>query len=109
MSEDARYLKILDKWIGDLALENVHMGTMQPFIDGEKARGVKSRTINYPLQLVRHILNLASSEWIDETGKTWLENAPKIKLLPVILSCFQDEINYPVESSDAGYFFRGLF
>ncbi len=22
-------------------------------------------------------------EWIDETGKTWLENAPKIKLLPV--------------------------
>ncbi|MGO8880134.1 MAG: tyrosine-type recombinase/integrase [Desulfomonilaceae bacterium] len=62
---------------------NVHMGTMQPFIDGEKVRGVKSRTINYPLQLVRHILNLASSEWIDDTGKTWLVNAPKIKLLPV--------------------------
>ncbi|MHB8203595.1 MAG: tyrosine-type recombinase/integrase [Desulfomonilaceae bacterium] len=83
LSEDIRYLKILDKWIGDLALENVHIGTMQPFIDGEKARGVKSRTINYPLQLVRHILNLASSEWIDDTGKTWLANAPKIKLLPV--------------------------
>jgi RND family efflux transporter MFP subunit len=26
----------------------------------------------------------------------------------LILSCFQDEINYPLESCDAGYFCRGL-
>jgi integrase len=32
---------------------------------------------------VRHILNLAATEWLDENGLTWLVNAPKIKLLPV--------------------------
>jgi integrase len=31
----------------------------------------------------RRILNLASSEWIDEKGMTWLETAPKIRLFPV--------------------------
>ena len=45
-------------------------------------KGLKARTINYGLQLVRHILNLAASEWLDEYGLTWLATAPKIKLLP---------------------------
>lgn len=30
---------------------------------------------------MRHILNLAASEWMDEYGLTWLLTAPKIKLL----------------------------
>jgi integrase len=34
------------------------------------------------LQIIRHILNLAASEWMDEYGLTWLASAPKIKLLP---------------------------
>jgi len=83
ISEDARYLKMLDRWIGDLPLEQVHMGTLQPFIDAELERGIKSRTVNYPLQVVRHILNLGANEWIDETGKSWLDHAPKIKLLSI--------------------------
>ncbi len=45
--------------------------------------GSNLETINYPLQVVRHILNLASHEWIDETGKSWLDHAPKIKLLSI--------------------------
>jgi integrase len=32
--------------------------------------------------VVRHILNLAATEWLDEHGLTWLQVAPKIKLLP---------------------------
>ena len=32
--------------------------------------------------VVRRILNLAASEWIDEFGLTWLATASKIKLLP---------------------------
>ncbi len=83
ISEDARYLKMLDPWIGDLPLEQIHMGTLQPFIDHERERRVKSRTINYPLQVIRHILNLAAHEWVDDTGKTWLDNPPRIKLLPL--------------------------
>ena len=59
------------------------MGTLQPFIEAsQELKDVKNRTINYALQTVRHILNLASGEWIDEYGMTWLPHAPKIKLLP---------------------------
>lgn len=58
------------------------MGAMQPFINARRKSGVKTRTINHGLQVVRRILNLAASEWMDELGLTWLANAPKIKLLP---------------------------
>jgi integrase len=81
--EDADHLRLLEPFIGALPLEAVHMGTLQPFIEHRKKQGVKNRTINYGLQTVRHILNLASGEWIDEYGMTWLPHAPKIRLLPV--------------------------
>jgi integrase len=38
-------------------------------------------TINRGLKVVRRILNLAATEWVDEYGLTWLATAPKIKLL----------------------------
>lgn len=82
VSDDAGRLKVLVDYIGNLALETIHMGTMQPFIDARRKSGVKTRTINHGLQVVRRILNLAASEWMDELGLTWLANAPKIKLLP---------------------------
>ena len=58
------------------------MGSLQPFIEARSRDGIKMRTINHGLKVVRRILNLASSEWMDEYGLTWLANAPKIKLLP---------------------------
>ena len=73
---------MLDSYIGDLTLESVHMGSLQPYIAARRKEGVKNRTINYGLQVVRRILNLAASEWMDEYGLTWLATAPKIKLLP---------------------------
>jgi integrase len=81
--EDARLLKHLDPYIGNLSLRQVHMGSLQPFIAKRRCEGVKSRSINNALALIRHILNLAASEWRDEQGLTWLESAPKIKLFPV--------------------------
>ena len=75
-------IKQLDPYIGKLTLESVHMGSLQPFIQARQQEGLKARTINAGLQLVRHILNLASGEWLDEFGLTWLASAPKIKLLP---------------------------
>lgn len=69
-------------FIGDLAIENVHMGTLRPYIAHGRKQGWKNRTINMPMEVVRHILNLAASEWIDEYGMTWLQSAPKIRLLP---------------------------
>ncbi len=75
-------IKQVDKFIGKLPLEGIHMGTLQPFIDDCIEKGWKSRSTNYPLQTVRHILNLCAKEWIDENGLSWLAIAPKIKLLP---------------------------
>lgn len=82
IQDDAGRLKVLVEHIGDLSLETIHMGSMQVFINARRKTGVKTRTINHGLQVVRRILNLAASEWIDEHGLTWLAHAPKIKLLP---------------------------
>jgi len=80
--KDAWSLKRIDPFIGSLTLENVHMGTLRPYIEHAKKQGLKHRTINMPLEVVRHILNLAAGEWLDEHGLTWLQSAPKIRLLP---------------------------
>ncbi len=50
-------------------------------MDYGRKQGWKNRTINMPLEVVRHILNLAAGEWLDENGLTWLQSAPKIRLL----------------------------
>jgi integrase len=82
IADDASRLKYLDKYIGHLALDNIHMGTLQDFIDGRKKEGRKSKTINHGLKVVRRILNLASDTWQDEFGLSWILKAPKITLLP---------------------------
>lgn len=83
IGDDAIQLKMLDPMIGGLELRQVHMGTLQAFIAKRKAEGVKTKTLNTGLAVVRRVLNLAASEWIDEKGLTWLETAPKIKLLSI--------------------------
>jgi integrase len=81
IDRDAQLLGLLDPFIGALCLETVHMGTLQAFIEDRTRAGWKKRTINYALQVVRHILNLAAGEWMDEHGLTWLAHSPKIKLI----------------------------
>lgn len=81
IEEDAKRLRLLDRYIGDLTLDMINMGTLKPFIVARKQQGVKNKTINLALEVVRHILNLAASEWY-ENGLTWLAHAPKIRLLP---------------------------
>ncbi|HCX3250676.1 TPA: site-specific integrase [Legionella pneumophila] len=82
IDSDAGRLRVLVEYIGKMPLDSIHMGTMQPFIEGRRKDEVKTRTINHGLKIVRRICNLAATEWIDEYGLTWLINAPKIKLLP---------------------------
>ena len=83
IGDDALHLKQLDGFIGNLPLKAVHMGTLGTFIAHRRSSGVKSKSINLALGVVRHILNIAASEWIDSTGLTWLEHAPKIRMLKV--------------------------
>lgn len=44
--------------------------------------GVAVGTINHGIKVVRRIMNLAASEWVDEYGQTWIQSAPRFKLLP---------------------------
>ena len=81
LRDDKGRLKILDKFIGELTLDAIHMGVLAAFIEARKQEGVKSRTINHGLKIVRRILNLAATEWFDDNGLTWVLNAPKIKML----------------------------
>jgi integrase len=83
IKNDALQLKQLDPFIGSLELKQVHMGSLQDFIAKRRQDGVKTKTLNMALAVVRRVLNLAASEWMDRQGKTWLETAPKIKLFPV--------------------------
>lgn len=78
---EVRHIKILDKFIGDLPLESIHMSTLQKYIKGRERDKVKKRTINYGLQVVRQILNLAADLWKDQDNLSWLHKSPKIELL----------------------------
>jgi integrase len=82
IADDASRLKYLDKYIGHIPVDNVHMGALQTFIEARKKQGRKSKTINHGLKVTRHILNLAADTWQDEFGLSWLLKAPKITLLP---------------------------
>jgi integrase len=82
IADYAMYLRDLDPYIGDLPLQNVHAGTLRPFIEARRRQGVKASTINLPLAVVRRILNLSARLWRDENGLTWLETPPLIQLLP---------------------------
>lgn len=78
---DITQLDKVHPYIGKLPLEAVHMGSLRGFIEDRQREGRKARTINYALQVVRRILNLAATVWMDERGRTWLQAAPKIILL----------------------------
>jgi integrase len=82
--QDIYQLERLMPFIGKLALDQIHDGTLASFIRDRKAKGLAHKTINLGLALVRRILNLAARSWRDEDGKTWLETPPLITMLPLI-------------------------
>ena len=82
LRSDIGRLKLLMPWIGHVPLEKLHRGMLQPWIEHRCRDGVSVGTINHGLKVVRHVLNLAATEWVDGYGMTWLATAPKIKLLP---------------------------
>lgn len=100
----ALHLRQLDPFIGSLLLRQVHIGALQEFIAGRRKAGVKTKSINHALAVVRRILNLAASEWFDEQGLAWLETAPKIKLLQVT----DGRDPYPLNFDEQTRMFREL-
>ena len=73
------YVETLGLYFGDLFLEQVHDGTLKGYVQLRRKQGRKTKTINNALAVVRHILNLSALMWRhDDSGLTWLENAPRI-------------------------------
>ncbi len=82
LNSDIGRLKNILPHLGRIPVNKIHSGILQPWIKQRKEEGVTVGTINHGLKVVRRILNLAATEWVDENGLTWLATAPKIRLLP---------------------------
>jgi integrase len=84
---DAFHLEVLDRYIGDLPIDQVHDDTLALFKNERKAAGVKQKSINLALEVVRRILNLAARSWRHDLGNgrslTWLETPPLITMQKV--------------------------
>ena len=65
IDRDAQALILLDPFIGDLNLQQVHSGTLSRYVE-VRSRKVKPGTIKRDLAVVRRILNLAARSWRDE-------------------------------------------
>ena len=81
---DGYMLQSLAPFVGELPLSKLHDGTLQPYITARHASGIKSKSINNALSIVRRILNLAARKWRDEYGLTWLGTPPLISMLPTL-------------------------
>ncbi len=80
----AMHVDQLQPFIGSLPLAQVHDGTIRPFVDHERRRGLAPKSINNALGVVSTVLNRAARVWRDEQGRPWLAQAPAlISRLPV--------------------------
>jgi len=80
LERNAQALRLLDPYIGQLPLTQIHMGTLEPYIKDRRNQGIRSGTTRRDLAAVRRVLNLAARLWRDEHGLSWLETPPLIQL-----------------------------
>ncbi|HUL02168.1 MAG TPA: tyrosine-type recombinase/integrase [Gemmatimonadales bacterium] len=104
LDSDIQRLKMLMPSIGQITLDKLHTGTLQPWIEKRRRQGVTAGTINHGLKVVRRILNLATAEWIDEHGLTWLDRAPRIRMLPDV----NKRQPYPLNWDEQARLFKAL-
>ena len=74
----AMHLDKLFPFIGHLPVAQVHDGTIKPFIDHQRRRGLAPKSINNALGVVSTVLNRAARVWRDDTGHPWLAQAPAL-------------------------------
>lgn len=84
LPDEARAIKWMDAYIGDLHLDGIYDETLKPMIEAMRATGVKSRTIRAKLEVVRHMLKLAARKYRHPVTKlTLLSEAPLITMPPM--------------------------
>ncbi len=81
-SEDlAWHIGLVDPFIGDLALEEVHDETLRRFKEHRLNKdGVSVTTVNRSFEVVRRVLNLCARKWRHPNGMSWLETVPLIEM-----------------------------
>lgn len=72
------HLDQLFPFIGHLPVARVHDGTIKPFIDQQRQRGLAPKSINNALGVVSTVLNRAARVWRDTDGHPWLAQAPAV-------------------------------
>lgn len=104
IADDASRLKSLLPVIGELPLQHIHDGTLQRYVNNCLTQGLKKKTVNNGLEIVRRILNLAARKWRDEYGLTWLETPPLLTMLEVD----DARIPYPLNWEEQRYLLQAL-
>tara|TARA_R110002096_G_scaffold422357_1_gene628790 strand:- start:39 stop:1190 length:1152 start_codon:yes stop_codon:yes gene_type:complete len=80
----AMHLDKLFPFIGKMPVAHIHDGTVLPFIEHERQRGLAPKSINNALGIVATVLNRAARVWRDDNGRPWLRQAPaKISRLSI--------------------------
>lgn len=109
IATEAGYLDQLDRFIGDLYLEQVHDATLKPYVDWRRDQEIRTKTIRNALGVVRHILNLCSGTWRHiECGRTWLEYASTISMPKPPMGLDDSRIAYPLDWNEQGRLIKAL-
>lgn len=103
IEDDRAHINLINRYIGDLILHQVNNSVLEPFVQDRLNQGRSHATINHTLKVVRRILNQAASDWFIG-GMSWLDSAPKIKLLP----SKPTSKPFPLSASQQAVFFREL-
>lgn len=81
--EIARILERIMPHIGHLPLRSIHRGTLDDWIAHCRAQGMKAKTINNHMAIIRRVLNLSARLYRDEQGRPYLDTAPLLPDEPV--------------------------
>jgi len=91
-------------FISDLPLSNIHMGTLQPFIEARRKAGIRSSTVKRDLAVIRRILTLAARSWRNNAGQPFLSCPPLFEMPD-----WEDSaIPYPLDWEEQQFFFKSL-
>lgn len=104
LDRDIVTLEIIDPYIGDLMLSNIHSGTLQQFINDRRKAGISSNTVTRDLAVVRRILTLAARSWRNSNGQPFL-NAPPVFEMP---DWEDSKTPYPLEWKQQRKLFKRL-
>ncbi len=76
LKDDLWHLDLLEPFLKGEFIDEIDDDKLKPFINFRQKQGVKARTINMSLQVVRRILNLSARKW------RWLKVMPLLDFLP---------------------------